>query len=126
MEIGIPTLGHDGMKQISRVQDQFQVEWTSCSSGIPSQEPTFPLLEFIVAVERPRKLCRASVTYLDVEVLIDFDSPSKDENPLCQVRKLPHISNALKQTELFWNLDGLHLLPSPLPGRHHSQSNLKL
>lgn len=57
--------------------------------------------------------------YLNVQILVDLDGPSKGKNVLCEVCKLPRIPNAIKHTALFGRLNSLHLLAAPLPGRHH-------
>ena len=57
--------------------------------------------------------------YLDVQVLINLDSLSKDVYPLCEIRKFPHASNALDHRALLLRCNILHILSSSLFGRHH-------
>ena len=62
---------------------------------------------------------RRANTDLDIQILINLDSPAENEDPLCKIGKLPHVANAIKETSFFWRLDSLHLLSASLPGRHH-------
>jgi hypothetical protein len=58
-------------------------------------------------------------TNLNVEILVNLNSPPKDEDPLSQVRKFPHVANALQQARLLGGLDGLHLSSSSFPAGAH-------
>ncbi len=62
---------------------------------------------------------RGAKTNLDIQVLVNLDSPAENKEPLRQVRELPHISDAIQETQFFRRLDSLHLLSASLPGRHH-------
>lgn len=68
-----------------------------------------------------KNLCRQPSRYtnLNIQILVDLDSSAENEDPLCKIRKLPHVANAIQETSFFWRLDSLHLLSASLPGRHH-------
>ena len=55
---------------------------------------------------------------LDIQILVDLDSSSENENPLCQICKLPHVPNAIEEAPFLWRLDSLHLLSASF-SRHH-------
>lgn len=56
---------------------------------------------------------------LDIQVLVNLDSPTECKYVLCKIGKLPHIPNAFQESQLAGGFDSLHLSSSSFPTGSH-------